>query len=481
MSIAETDSHPGKADEPHRGIPGPHAPPTGSRPDSRMRGDRIFFLATALYLALAFATGGGSQDSGFDDAIVQWLALPLMACAAWRFVGDGVPRWARWPLAIACGIVALPLLQLLPLHPARPELARDLAVAGVEAPARWSLSRNGSLHAWSSLLPAFAVFLAACAMPRDAHRRLLKLLAWLAGGSLLLGFVQLGLPQDSPLNPFPQWAPALGGVFANPNHQAIMLGIGAVIAFLLGRSAWSGTGRQRKPQALALWLCAFACMAALPMTGSRAGLLISFAALAAAVLLRDPATNRSPRSHRKALAAVAGVAFVAAVFVAWRWMQVDAIDESRGVLRAATWSLGWRHAPWGTGFGSFVPVFEQEGPARLLGPEFFNHAHNEYVQWWLEGGVPAALLFAGVLALLASALRGLWRLRARGRQDVVALCCVLGILMLLAHSCVDFPLRTPALMSVAAVLCAILFARAPGPPIERAGEIARDALPARHN
>ena len=478
MNAAEPGSRFDPTHDPRRAIVRGHQ---GFAISSRTRGERIFLLATASYLALAFATGGGSQDHGFDDAIVQWLALPFAAVAAWRLANNGIARELRWPIAVACAIVVLPLLQLLPLHPARVELARDLAVAGVHAPARWSLSRNGSLHAWSSLLPAFAIFLAACSLPREAHRPLLKLLAWLAGASLLLGFIQLGLPQDSVLNPFPQWSPALGGVFANPNHQAIMLGIGAVIAFLLGREAWSNAARRRTLPVLALWSCGLACVAALPMTGSRAGLLISLAALAAAVLLRDPGSIRSMPMPRKALVAAAAMFGLAAVFLAWRWMQVDAIDENRSAMRAATWALGWRHAPLGAGFGSFVPLFEQEGPARLLGPEFINHAHNEYVQWWLEGGVPAALLLAGALVLLGSALRRLWRMRARGRQDAPALACALGIAMLLAHSWVDFPLRTPALMSVAAVLCALLFVRSADRQPRRAGENARETPPARHN
>jgi len=139
-------------------------------------------------------------------------------------------------------------------------------------------------------------------------------------------------------------------------------------------------------------------------------------------------------------------------------MQVEAIDELRGPLRALTGEIAARFAPLGAGLGSYVPVFEQEAPRGLLMDSFVNHAHNEYAQWWLEAGVPAMLAMALGAAALALTLRGLLRQPPQARGLGVTALVALGAI--LAHSLVDYPLRTPALLAVAAALAGIAAAQA---------------------
>src|SRR5690606_5313707 len=132
--------------------------------------------------------------------------------------------------ALAIAILAIPLLQLIPLPyalvsigEARALLQADLAAAGAPAATRATLdpaATRASLHA---LLPALAVFGLVLALPTHMHRRLAWFIAALAMASLLLGILQLGAPQESVLNPYPQWRPAMNGFFANPNHQATLL------------------------------------------------------------------------------------------------------------------------------------------------------------------------------------------------------------------------------------------------------------------
>src|SRR5690606_30832120 len=148
----------------------------------------------------------------------------------------------------------------------------------------------------------------------------------------------------------------------------------------------------------------------------------------------------------------------AALFLSLRWMQVEAIDELRAPLRAITGDIAARFAPMGAGVGSYVPVFEQEAPRDLLMGSYVNHAHNEYAQWWLEAGVQAIiamLLGAGALALT---LRGLLRQSAHARGLGVTALVALGAV--LAHSLVDYPLRTPAMLAVTAALAGIAAAHA---------------------
>src|SRR3546814_14825252 len=48
--------------------------------------------------------------------------------------------------------------------------------------------------------------------------------------------------------------------------------------------------------------------------------------------------------------------------------------------------------PAGAGFGGFDPIFRLHEPFRLLKPTYFNHAHNDFLEVVLDGGLPAALL-----------------------------------------------------------------------------------------
>jgi O-antigen ligase len=139
------------------------------------------------------------------------------------------------------------------------------------------------------------------------------------------------------------------------------------------------------------------------------------------------------------------------------WLRVDEIDEIRGVMRHATVVLAALHLPWGSGIGSFVPVFQQAFPEALLRPNYINAAHNDYAQVWLEGGIAALLAAAACACALCLAVAAYLRGHAGERRLVWA--ALLGIFALLAHAGADYALRTPALMTVAALLAAVLVAQ----------------------
>ena len=425
---------------------------------------RAALVACCALLVLCVAAGGSSQEQGTGVFVARLAALPLIAWGAWRLLHEpGGPVRHAW-LAFAALVFALPLLQAL--APAglaggdgRDALARDLALVGAAAPAHWSLAPVASLEAAFALLPALALFLLALGLPRAALRRLAQLVVVLAMASLLLGLAQLGAPRESALNPYPQWAPAMNGVFANPNHQATLLVVAATLAcarLVMVVGAWPEGRPHRVVHGVGAALVMLLAAVALPLTGSRAGVVLIILACALVVAAHWPAW-RGGRRSRMALVASLALAGLA-LFLALRWMQVEAIDELRGPLRAVTGEVAARFAPLGAGVGSYVPVFEQEAPRELLMGNYVNHAHNEYAQWWLEAGVPAImamLLGAWALALaVAGLLRRPPQARGLGVTAVVALGAVL------AHSLVDYPLRTPALLAVAAVLAGIAAAEA---------------------
>ncbi|MEO5565594.1 MAG: O-antigen ligase family protein [Luteimonas sp.] len=420
----------------------------------------------ALVFVVTFLTGGGSQDRGVGDAIAQLLALPLLAWSIWTLRCQPLSGLRRLAIAIAVLIAVIPVLQLLPLptllwrsNAARLALEHDLSLAGVGLASTWSLVPAATERAALALLPALSVFFAALAIAPHERTRMMWLFLGMAVFSLLLGLVQLGQPQDSLLNPFPQWAPAFGGVFANPNHQATALACAAICALALLLAGNRSEADRDSRQLAGRWLlgaCFAMCTLALPLTGSRAGVLFGILGLAMVPVAMGtfrPARLRASASARWGLALMlCGAVF--GVWVSLQWLRVDAVAGLRWPLAKATVALGNAYAPWGAGVGAFVPLFAQEGPTWLLQYEYINHAHNEYAQWWLEAGIPAMLALAGVLAVLGLVLRKILHYGSHGRSRAIAAGSWLGIIVLLAHSIVDYPMRTAALMTVAALLAA---------------------------
>ena len=423
--------------------------------------------AVACVLVLAFVTGGSASDQTLGTVISQWLALLLLVWALLALQGGARNRWRFAALLLALLLTLTVAVQQLPLAQAlwggvevRQRLAGDLQVAGVTQPRQlWSLSPLASERGLWSLLPALAVFVAMLALPLSRHRLLLLWVVGLSAASLLLGYLQLGAPQDSVLNPFPQWAPALNGFFANPNHQSTGLAIALVAITALLFHDW---GRE-EPQ-LRRWvrycLCALAVLmlASLPLTGSRAAFLLAVLGLVAVPLMLRGSRRRTARATTRTwmARAVLGALALAACAAAIGWLRFDLAEEVRGSVALATVSMGTDHAPWGAGVGSFVPWFDQAAPQALLQWEYFNHAHNEYAQWWLESGVLAVLCVLAVAALLIACFPR----RSHALPDrAVAVAAWLGCVLLMLHSVVDYPLRTPALMAVAALLMGISVAQ----------------------
>ncbi len=81
---------------------------------------------------------------------------------------------------------------------------------------------------------------------------------------------------------------------------------------------------------------------------------------------------------------------------------------------------------------------------------YVNHAHNEYLEIFFEGGIFAAGLVAVYLILLLSAL-------AHNRREPLQRAAFLSVFFLLVHSLVDYPLRTMALAMTFAFMNAIIF------------------------
>ena len=429
---------------------------------------RLLVPALLGLLIVSWCLGGVAQDSTSLDEWLQLIALPVLALAVMALsASPPTDRLLRAGLLFAISSALVPALQLLPLpqtiwamSPERARVATDLAKAGIVHPAyHWSLAPLATEQALWALMPALAAFLAACALPARFAKLFANACVAIVLLNVLFALFETGLPRDSGLRLYPDETSGFGGLLINPNHFATALVIGLSLSIGLAVNAWRRAGG-----AITFgmqWVYAGAgllCLLAIPFTTSRAGIVLVPPALVGTFLM----TGVLPISRigkSRGVTVAAAFALILGLIGAWSafgWLAVAKQEDPRMVVADATFRIGKSYFPLGSGIGSFQTVFEQHMPVSLWMPEYINHAHNEYAQWWLTGGLLAMLVLA--FGLIVFAWAGIRIFNARGRSSgiVIAAACWVGIAAALAHSWVDFPLSITTLMTMTALLAGFM-------------------------
>ncbi len=417
-----------------------------------VRSAPAFIAATAAYLALAFCLGGASQGNAAFDLALELAAVPLLGWALFRLAGGGRLSWSAALLPAL--LLIPPALQLIPLPyglwaalPGREALAADLAAAGL--PPAWrplSLTPAATMDALRGLIPFTAVFLAGLAVPPQARSRLWAFTGLLALASVALGALQVAAGPAGGFHLYGADGRSASGAFANRNHWAAWLAASMpILAWRLARQIERRGATP--PLATALLGAAFlALLAGVAISGSRAGVVLAALGIFGSVALLW-------RSGRSARLLVPGVIALAAgvITIAGAWAAASRFGAAADDLRFDIWrdafGLARDHLPFGAGGGSFSAVYAgQENPDRMTAA-FVNQAHNDWIEIFVEYGV---LALAPIAAAGTIILRGVGRAGSAGRFVLLALA------VLLAASAVDYPLRTPALQVLAALLLATL-------------------------
>jgi hypothetical protein len=149
--------------------------------------------------------------------------------------------------------------------------------------------------------------------------------------------------------------------------------------------------------------------------------------------------------------------------------RAQGIEDLRWPVARVTSKAAIANLPFGSGFGTFVPVYDKFAPRTLLADTYVNRAHNDWLELWLTGGAPAIILAFGFLLWFGVTAFRLWN----GRQPntpildlALAQAASIVIVLLLLHSVVDYPLRTPALSVLFAIACGFMIERNAGLPAE---------------
>lgn len=432
------------------------------------RGDRLLGGLALALLAVAVVFGGASQGNVLRLALVELASLPVLLLAIARLTRARAWPWIAWPVALLAAVILVPLVQLIPLPPGvwtrlagRADLVTALGLARVDQPwAPISLVPEATWRSLLALLPPAAMLLAVLGCEPRQRLWLLLALPVLALASMGLGLAQLAGGPHSPLYLYDIANFGLPiGVFANRNHQSSFLLV-ALPAVGLMMTEPLGAERRRLPAVLGLALAGLLVVGVIA-TRSRAGVLLLGPVVVASLAIAWR-RGRFAEGGRTLAALVCGlgvVGLIAAQFVVAKVLprfNMDHSPEFRFDAWPRVFAAARHYLPFGSGIGTFDPVYRSVEPLGLLQAAYFNHAHNDYLELWLETGLVGLTVLAVFAAWLAAAAVRAWSQGARARGGGVAMAGAVIAAILLAHSLVDYPLRTEALATVFALACGLL-------------------------
>lgn len=258
---------------------------------------------------------------------------------------------------------------------------------------------------------------------------------------------------------FPNGQIATGGFlhknyFGNFLVLCLCLGIGLLIANLSSDSG--GTLKEKLKKALAtllngkavLRLCLAIMVIGLVMSYSRMANTAFFVSLSITGLLGLLLIRRKSRSLTVLLASL----LVIDLMIVGSWFGLDRLrdrlentsfaQETRDEVNQYGMALIEQYPLAGTGSGSFYSSFPSvKGPGIEA---FYDLAHNDYLQFAIEFGLPATLLLGvAVLWSLAQAFTAL-RSRRDGLMQGMAFAAVMAIIAELIMLTTDFHLQAPA-------------------------------------
>jgi O-antigen ligase len=441
---------------------------------------------TCGWLLIIFLLGGSARGDVATLPLLRPLAVVMLAiglCAA----RATFYRRNRIVLSLLAGVFALPLLQLVPLPPdAWQGLPHRGLVAQIDA---WSgigtiwrplsLTPAATWNAfWSLFVPA-SVLVLVLQLPHASRVLVLWCLALASACSAGLALAQLSDGPESPLYLYAVTNQGSAvGLFANRNHQALLLAMMIPLVFVLAslRGPARSTRRKEPPifPALRKWglpvIIAAALLALLLITGSRAGILLCAVALPAIAWIVAP-TRPQPSRWGAIIPALLWLVLLGAAVLLDRDLSLDRLTTSdpaldaRATILPVILPLLADVMVLGTGLGSFDRFYLVHEPDALLSSSYMNHAHNDWLELAMTGGLPALVLLAALIVLILRRAYPALRRPSRDPQELpdaqaammTRLALVL-LVMLALHSVGDYPLRVPSISAVAAVAIAFVLA-----------------------
>lgn len=485
----------------------PHGiPPESQRPLERFRApatrarlhplERGLLGVVALQLVfLPWALGGMYLWSQIPSLVLSLLAFGL---ALWprnyteEFTPEGSFRLLMWPKLknfpiFWLGLLFLGTIVVQALNPNWQFMQGDQGwwmqacdfvnwlPHGAAGP-RWIMT-----NPWRELLVYASAWLLVCALWVGVTRRrtlqlLLTVLIVNAGLLAVFGIAQRALGADKMFWIWPQPGNYFVSTFIYKNHAGayfnLMLSLCAAMAY------WHFSRASRRfdksnPGGVFAFVGILVAMLVI-FSYSRTATLLCLpylAVLLISFLVKQIWGNQEERSIFVTLT-------LAVVLVTFLWLGlkqlrvekvIDRIDQimkgdhqvsvaGRQEAAQATIELIQRDWLWGGGAGSFrfmFPLMQQYHPPIWRGPNgkriYFEHAHNDYLEYVAEFG-----LWGGIMALAALVVLAAGLLRIEAQRKPMQLLLLGGLALVAIHSVVDFNAHNPAILLTWCALWPIL-------------------------
>jgi len=457
-------------------------------------GRRLFYEAalaksgrtwlTGFVLASCVLFGGATRSGSLGDIVLQYLSIPLLLVAARAIVVAGSARRLLWPLIFVGVVLLVPTAQLLPLPhnvwmrlPGRKLIVETYVLMNQPIPMLpLTMTPEATWLSGLSLLPPIAVFTSVLTLDSYARRTISRIVIGLAVAATFLGLLQLAHGPNSVLRFYAitNRTEAVG-FFANRNHFAALMYVAMLFvcadfidaALAAGRMTHRGRIDINAVVAVVTWATAFVILLAGEMMArSRAGLALSTLALIGGLCfcIGDRRLKVQRRGSSRLILMMTGAALLSfAPLTLYRISErlgSDPSVDARIPFARNTFAAAMTYMPFGSGLGSFVPVYQIFEKWSDIGLTYANHAHNDFLEVWLETGIfGIALIVIFVIWLVRRTVR-LWleKKPRSGHADLfLQRAAAVTLILLLAHSLFDYPLRTTAMMSVAAMAAGLLF------------------------
>lgn len=329
---------------------------------------------------------------------------------------------------------------------------------------------------WLALIPPLAVYVYVTAQSTDDIKLFLKVFLVLALFQALLGLVQYG---DGPKSLFrlPNLLDGQSamGTYANRDHLAGLLEMSlplalALFAAHLGRNKrhrehYRGL-RQKLSQlmfkyinATALYgLMSLVLLLGLVFTQSRIGVVLSMVVIVLSGLAFAKRLGGNNAFGLVGTIAVLGgsLAAVIGLVPVLNRFTADPMQDWRWTIYEHTWQGVLHFFPYGSGAGTYQHALQAFQP-NISSNIIINHAHNDYLEWLMEGGLAAAIIMAGLICCYLIRCLKLMTLQHWSRFQFAQVGAAIGLFAMLLHSFFDFNLHIPANQIAFAFLAATFF------------------------
>ncbi|MEO7410453.1 MAG: O-antigen ligase family protein [Sphingomicrobium sp.] len=408
---------------------------------------------------------GGSAQGIFTNLALQLMGIAILAWAFLTRTPLKTSKPARQLGWLAVAAVAIVVVQLIPLPPAiwtgfpgRELVVRGFALLGQPLP--WmplSLAPADTIATAMAMLPPLAML--ALILRLGAYRNSWLLIALLLATfiSVALGVMQIQSGGSGPYLYRQANLNTASGLFANANHMATLLLVSIPLLIALGARRWRKLpgSNDRTLTATLTGGAAVVVLLGVVLNQSFALLVIGAPVIGAAALQLIPAG----RVRLGRLAIMLGLLFVAGAAVL-------AVMVSSGMGDANRTSVTMRGEIWshtseairdfgvaGSGVGTFTAIYPHYEDPATIDRTYVNHAHNDYLELALEGGMPAILLMIAFLVWWSARAFLIWR--SPNAAEVGRAACIAAAAILL-HSLVDYPLRTAGIATIFAMALALM-------------------------